>query len=114
VSRGLRFGVITIQSLPWQEEVERWKHIEALGFDSVWLADHFVDPWDPSGPWFECWTFLAALATTTRKIRIGTLVMSIPLRNPALLARQVMTIDHISGGRLELGLGSGVSKKILA
>jgi len=105
----IRFGVLTVQNLPWEKEVERWKLIESLGFDSVWLADHFTDPVNHTGHWFESWTLLASLAVVTEKIRIGTLVSSIPLRRPAVLARQILTVDHISKGRLEIGLGTGAS-----
>jgi len=106
----IRFGVLTVQNLPWEKEVERWKLIESLGFDSVWLADHFTDPVNHTGHWFESWTLLASLAVVTEKIRIGTLVSSMPLRRPAVLARQILTIDHISNGRLEIGLGTGASR----
>ncbi len=112
MGKSVRFGVLTIQNLPWEKEVERWKLIERLGFDSVWIADHFTDPVNPTGHWFESWTLLASLAVITEKIRIGTLVSSIPLRNPAILARQALTIDHISNGRLELGIGTGVPGNI--
>jgi alkanesulfonate monooxygenase SsuD/methylene tetrahydromethanopterin reductase-like flavin-dependent oxidoreductase (luciferase family) len=96
-----------LQNLPYPEMVEHCQHVESLGFDSVWVADHFVDPYVPPGYWYEGWTLLAALAAETKRIRLGTLVASITLRNPAILARQAMTIDHISNGRLELGIGAG-------
>lgn len=83
-----------------------------MGFDSTWVADHFVNYSNPAGPWFDGWTTLAALASSTSRIRVGTLVTSIPLRNPAVLARQAMTVDNISNGRLELGIGAGAPGQI--
>jgi alkanesulfonate monooxygenase SsuD/methylene tetrahydromethanopterin reductase-like flavin-dependent oxidoreductase (luciferase family) len=109
MAQKLRFGILTPQNVSWPLLVERWQYLEALGFDSVWLADHFVSPAQPNGPYFEAWTALAGLAARTTRVRLGTLVTSIAFRNPAVFAKQVLTVDHISQGRLELGLGAGYS-----
>jgi alkanesulfonate monooxygenase SsuD/methylene tetrahydromethanopterin reductase-like flavin-dependent oxidoreductase (luciferase family) len=107
MERGLRFGVVTLQNAPWTTLVERWQCLGELGFDSAWVADHFVNPFFPSEPFLDGWTLLSALATQTKRIRLGTIVTNISLHNPAVLAKQALTVDHVSGGRLELGIGAG-------
>jgi F420-dependent oxidoreductase-like protein len=103
----MRFGIVTDQNQPWPSLVERWRLFEQLGFDSVWDCDHFIQPSRPTGPYYEAWTLLAGLAACTERIRVGVLVSSNTFRHPALLAKQAVTLDHISNGRLELGLGAG-------
>ena len=103
----IRFGICTDQAQPYATLTDRWRYFEELGFDSIWDCDHFIRPSDPSCPYFEGWTLLAALSAVTSRIRVGVLVSSNTFRHPALVAQQALTIDHISGGRRELGLGAG-------
>lgn len=105
----IRFGIIpSLHNVPWPEIVRRWQRVEELGFDSAWVGDHLYNPFRPTDPFFDGWSLLAGLATQTSRIRIGTLVTNIIFRNPTLLAKQALTVDHISNGRLELGIGAGV------
>ncbi|MFC7496985.1 MULTISPECIES: LLM class flavin-dependent oxidoreductase [unclassified Nocardioides] len=83
----------------------RW--LEQIGVPTVWVDDHFAHPVDPRRSWLDAWSALAGWAATTERIGLGTLVSNPVLRSPAVLARQALSVEHISGGRLELGLGAG-------
>ncbi len=106
------FQVLLLPNVTGEELLRRFRHVEDLGFDLVATADHFID-WRyprpaPTSPWLEGWTTLAAAAAETSRIKLSTYVTQIPLRNPAMLARQALTVDQISNGRLVVGLGVGL------
>jgi F420-dependent oxidoreductase-like protein len=109
----LTFGVVTGQhQLTWPQLVEQWQLAEELGFDSIFLFDHFMALYaDPDGPCLEASTLLSALALKTSKIRIGVLVYGNTHRHPAVFAKEMTTIDHISGGRVILGIGTGWNER---
>ena len=106
-TRPLTFGICRNPTLPFPELVRQFQLYEEFGFDTAWLTDHFQRPSGPEEPYLEGWTTLAAIVPQTRTIRVGVLVSSNTFRHPALLAKMAITLDQISGGRLEVGLGAG-------
>jgi alkanesulfonate monooxygenase SsuD/methylene tetrahydromethanopterin reductase-like flavin-dependent oxidoreductase (luciferase family) len=104
----VKLGVLTMQDAPWPELVERWRRLDELGVETIWVADHLGGGWiRPGQPWFEAWSCLTALAHVTAGPRIGTLVSPMTFRNPAVLARTALSVAELSDGRLELGVGAG-------
>jgi alkanesulfonate monooxygenase SsuD/methylene tetrahydromethanopterin reductase-like flavin-dependent oxidoreductase (luciferase family) len=103
----VKLGVLTLQNAPWQKLIERWRHLDELGVETIWVADHLANWMRIEQPWFEAWSCTTALAHLTARPRIGPLVSPMTLRNPAVLARTALTVAELSGGRLELGVGAG-------
>ncbi len=93
----------------WPEFLEVWRAADDIElFESAWTMDHFYPLTPPiEGPHLESWTFLAAMAQATRRLRLGCMVNGMHYRHPAVTANMAATIDHISGGRFILGMGAG-------
>jgi probable F420-dependent oxidoreductase len=108
MERRARFGVTLPQiKRSWEETRATATLVDGLGFDSVWVCDHLYGVPLPNLPIFEAWSLLAAVAAITERVGLGTLVTPPFFRNPAVLAKQIATIDHVSNGRTIAGLGSG-------
>ena len=106
----MRFAFKTSpQQTTWAEMLAVWKAADDIEvYESGWNFDHFYPIFDdPKGPCLEGWTTLSALAQATTRLRLGTMVTGIHYRHPAVLANMAAAVDIISGGRLELGVGSG-------
>ena len=105
----MQFGVVlhvTATYASWDTFLTIAKKAERLGYDSVWVSDHFISPSGrPCG--LEAWTVLSALASSTHKIMLGTYVLCNQFRHPSLVAKMGSTLDNISKGRFELGIGAG-------
>ena len=103
----MRFSFWPNPSQSFADVLALAEHVERTGWHGIWYADHFMpNAEDTSAPWPEAWTTLAALSRVPR-LRLGTLVAGNTYRNPAVLAKMAATLDHLSGGRAVLGLGSG-------
>lgn len=104
------FGILTApQQVPYDEVLRVWREADAIPqIEHAWLFDHLMPiGGDPDGPILEGWTLLSALAAQTRRLRLGLLVTSNRIRPPAMLAKIAATVDIVSGGRLDFGIGAG-------
>jgi alkanesulfonate monooxygenase SsuD/methylene tetrahydromethanopterin reductase-like flavin-dependent oxidoreductase (luciferase family) len=103
----MRVGVILLPTDPWAESLARARHIEALGYAHLWTYDHLSWRRYRERPWHAAIPWLTGIAASTSTIRVGTMVASPNFRHPVTLAKEAMTVDHVSGGRFELGVGAG-------
>lgn len=114
----VRFGLMTHEAAPWAELSARWQGFDAAGWDALWAGDHLWSGHGTGGaavkPRFDAWLLAAGIATATTRPRVGTLVSAAGMRNPAVLGKQAVTLDHASGGRAVVGIGAGGNPKDLA
>ncbi|HEX2420935.1 MAG TPA: TIGR03560 family F420-dependent LLM class oxidoreductase [Acidimicrobiia bacterium] len=109
----MKFGLDVAQhQLTFEEVLGRVRLAEEAGFDGAWVFDHFSALYgDRGGPCLEAWTLLGALAAHTSRIRLGPLVTGVTHRHPSVLTTEIVTVDHVSGGRVEAGLGAAWNQR---
>ena len=105
--RSVRFGVLVLPEFRWSTARDLWRRVEELGFDHAWTYDHLAWRSLRDSTWYGAVPFLAAGAVVTERIRLGTLVASPNFRHPVPFARELVTLDDLSNGRLTLGIGAG-------
>lgn len=103
----VRFDMFAWQVVPWSVMRDDARYLETLDIGTVWLGDAYLLPTGYGRDVLEAWTTLGALAACTERVRLGTMISNVSLRHPAMLAKQAATVDRISSGRLDLGLGAG-------
>ena len=103
----MRVGITLLPELAWADDRGRWQAVEAYGYDHAWTFDHLAWRSLADAPWFATVPTLAAAALSTTTLRLGTWVATPNFRHPVAFAKEVMTLDHLSGGRLSVGLGAG-------
>ncbi len=106
-----RFCIVLGQRLPWPELLARTRETETLGFDALFLVDHFYGLFDVNEPTHEAYTMLGALAPFTQRLRLGVMVAGNTYRHPIVLLKQAISVDHISGGRVDFGVGAGWTER---
>jgi F420-dependent oxidoreductase-like protein len=108
----LRFGIKLSQDAPIGDYLQVWRHADEAGFDHVWVMDHIATLGErDDGPIFDAWALQAAMAIATSRVRIGCMVTGNTYRHPGVLAKLATTVDHLSGGRLEFGIGAGWAER---
>ncbi|PWV57375.1 LLM class flavin-dependent oxidoreductase [Nocardiopsis sp. L17-MgMaSL7] len=103
----MKHGVVLLPEHEWKVAAERWRTAEELGYHHAWTYDHLMWRWFADRPWYGLIPTLTAAATVTETIGLGTLVATPNFRHPAVLAKDLATLDDISGGRVICGLGAG-------
>ena len=103
----MRFGIVILPQYDWPEAARRWRGAEELGFDHAWTYDHLSWRGLAGERWHATIPTLTAAAMVTERIRLGTFVASPNYRHPVPFAKDVASVDQVSGGRMLLGVGSG-------
>ena len=103
----MRLGVVVLPELPWSQAAEQWRRLDDWGYHSAWTYDHLAWRSLADGPWYATVPTLAAAAFVTSTIRLGTFVASPNFRHPVPFAKELMSLDDLSGGRFQLGVGAG-------